>query len=258
VAHDGTGTSWTEADPQNAEFVKDGAKEMRDLRIGVADRIAKEHEHPAASGAGGEHKAGSAVVYSGSEPTTRPDGTTALDADDEGRLWNDGGTLKYWNGTDWVALSSAASFSSCVVGHIVSAGTSGGTATAGSWQTRTINFENDPSGIVTLPGSNQFQLTAGTYEIVCEANGYACNGHQCRLYNVTDAAVDAVGSAEFASATSPYGQSTSRIHHHAVLAGTKAFRIEHRVETTGSFGRAVSSSFSVQSVHMTVTVRRIA
>lgn len=260
MAHDGTGTGWTETDPTNSEFVKDGAKELRDLRIAARIRLAKEHVLPASSSAGGEHKAGSCMTfYGGSAPTKKPDGTTNLHAtEDLGRIWNDGGSLKYWNGTTWVAFTSAASFSSAVVGHLVSAGTGGGTATSGAWQTRTINFENDPSGVVTLPGSNTFSLSAGTYEIVIEANAYQCNGHQCRLYNVTDSAVDAVGSAEFASATSPYGQTTSRVHHHAVLSGTTVFRVEHRVETTGSFGRAVSSSFSVQSVHMTCTVRRIA
>jgi hypothetical protein len=260
MAHNGNGTGWTESDPQNSEFVKDGANEIRDLRKGVRIRLEKEHVLPAGSSAGGEHKAGSAMTYyGGAAPTQKPDAATALHATaDLGRLWNDGGSLKYWNGTTWVAFTAAASFASAVIGHLVAAGTGGGTATSGAWQTRTINFENDPSGVVALPGSNTFRLTAGTYEIVIEANAYQCNGHQCRLYNVTDAAVDAVGSAEFATATTPYGQTTSRVHHHAVLSGTTDFRIEHRVETTGSFGRAVSSSFSVQSVHMTCTVRRIA
>jgi len=81
---------WDELSPVSAtEAVGAGAAEIRNLRAGLADRIGKEHIIPSATGLGGEHKAGSAIIYIGdyseAYPTTQPDGT-ALAATDLGRL----------------------------------------------------------------------------------------------------------------------------------------------------------------------------
>lgn len=103
MAHDGTGTGWTETDPQDSEFVEDAAQEMRDLRKGVRIRLEKEHSTPASSSAGGEHKAGSAKMYiQSAEPTARPDGTS-LSSDDYGRLWldTDDDKLYAYTSTGW-------------------------------------------------------------------------------------------------------------------------------------------------------------
>lgn len=86
----GDGTGWSEAAPVDTDPRKDGAIEIRDLRTGVRIRVEKEHILPAASSAGGEHKAGSAITYRQAvAPTTRPDGTT-LTSQDDNRLWIDG------------------------------------------------------------------------------------------------------------------------------------------------------------------------
>jgi hypothetical protein len=112
MAHDGTGAGWSTTAPANSDAALDGAKEIRDLRIGVGARMSKEHVALAAAGAGGEHLAGSAVAFveaTVDEPTTRPDGVS-LSADDAGRLWVDLtlGTLTYWNGTAWTDLLVSA------------------------------------------------------------------------------------------------------------------------------------------------------
>ena len=107
MAHDGSGEEWKETDPQDAEFVRDGAKETRDLRIGLRLRLEKEHVEPAAASAGGEHLAGSAKAFRASAaPTLRPDAVTPLDAGDAGRLWidSDTGYLYVWSGTAWMDL----------------------------------------------------------------------------------------------------------------------------------------------------------
>lgn len=68
-----------------------GDDQFRDLKSAVRERFEKEHTMNLASGtvAGdGQHKSGSAkVYYQASEPTVRPDGVTALTADDNGRRW---------------------------------------------------------------------------------------------------------------------------------------------------------------------------
>lgn len=262
MAHDGTGTGWDPAAPGDSDFVKNGAKEIRDLRIGVGARLAKEHISPDAASVGGEHLQGSAkAYYGGSAPTKRPDTSTNLDngagtGGDKGRLWVDGGVLKYWNGSAWTAISAGGSAAVAVLSDTKAAGTTGGSFAAGSWQTRTLQTEVDPSGIVSL-AANAFTLGAGTYEVYVEAPMFAANGHQARLWNVTDGTVQANGSAEWAMATSPYNQTSSFIRTVFTLAGSKAFRVEHRVESNATAGRAPSSAFGISVVYTQVLIRKI-
>lgn len=70
--------------------------------------------------------------------------------------------------------------------HLVASGVEGGTATSGSWQTRTLNTElTDPNGIVTLTGS-VFVLVAGSYEIDAAMLFWANGVTVTRLHNTTD------------------------------------------------------------------------
>jgi len=104
----GDGSAWDESSPNDTTAVKDGDDEIRDLRVGTRLRIEKEHIAPAGSSAGGEHKAGSAVAYyQSSAPTTKPDGSTSLDSDDNGRLWIDSDDqvlYHYVNGSGFVQV----------------------------------------------------------------------------------------------------------------------------------------------------------
>lgn len=84
------GTSWDETAPAAADAHGNGVYEIQHLRVSTRIRLAKEHVTPAASSVGGEHKQGSAVFWiQEEEPTTRPDGTTALTSADLGRCWVD-------------------------------------------------------------------------------------------------------------------------------------------------------------------------
>lgn len=101
-------TSGFEGTPAGSDNPAQGDDRIRELKETIRAVIDKEHVlDPGASqvvGDQGWHKAGSAKVYSQSAaPTNRPDGTTALDADDEGRLWvdSDTGVLHVWDGTSW-------------------------------------------------------------------------------------------------------------------------------------------------------------
>ena len=92
MAHSGNGTEWSESTPAGSEPVYKGALEIRDLRKAVRIRNDKEHTNCAASSAGGEHAAGSAMAYvlaTASAPTQRPDAATSFTAADVGRLWYD-------------------------------------------------------------------------------------------------------------------------------------------------------------------------
>ena len=85
---------------------------ITDLKQGVFERVTKEHTMDLGSGVpteDGWHRAGSAIVYVGSvAPTTRPDGTTPLNAADKGRVWFDVNNLllKVYDGSDTPSSSS--------------------------------------------------------------------------------------------------------------------------------------------------------
>lgn len=110
-------------------------------------------------------------------------------------------------------------------------GTAGGGATAGSMQTRTLNTVSRNN----LPGaslaSNEFTLPAGSYWIVWSAPVYEVNAHVSRLYNVTDAAVVDVAQSNVGGAAVD-AMSFSVGASFVTITSAKAFRIEHRVETT--------------------------
>lgn len=111
-----TGVAWNVAVPDNSQPHGGDFNEHRETKLAVGIRMTKEHVAFAAASAGGEHKEGSANIYVGDYsvsaagdalPTTKPDGSTALDTNDKGRLAYDtdavyGGVLYKWSGTAWV------------------------------------------------------------------------------------------------------------------------------------------------------------
>lgn len=136
---------------------------------------------------------------------------------------------------------SAGLFSSyAIIADQKSSGTQGGTATSGAWRTRDLNTEiADPDGIVSI-STNEFTLGAGTYLIRWTAPAHTIVHHQSRLYNSTDATEVAVGQSSMMNVS---GISISGGSARTTIAGSKAFRIEHRCSTTLSsegFGRACS------------------
>ena len=114
MAHLGDGVLWDILSPVDTELRSVGALEIRDLRIGLGIRIDKEHVALATASAGGEHKAGSAVVYTDPTvtfPTNKPDGSTLLNSADEGRLALIAGKFFVYTGDDsrlWGSDSSGS------------------------------------------------------------------------------------------------------------------------------------------------------
>lgn len=108
-----TEDDWDENAPVLTDPRRDGALEILSLRQAVGKRVAKEHVDPDAAGVGGEHLEGSARgYYEDSAPANRPDGTTALDVDDQGRIWADSNDtdrkLFMWTGSAWEEISKQA------------------------------------------------------------------------------------------------------------------------------------------------------
>lgn len=135
-------------------------------------------------------------------------------------------------------------------------GTAGGGFTSGSYQTRTLNTEVDPSSIVTL-SSNQFTLAAGTYYLSASAPAHDVNGHKIKIRNITDSTDTLTGSKTISNATAG-SNDNSVIEGIFTIAGTKVFELQHRCNTTrASDGFGQAASYSDTEVYSQVTIIKL-
>tara|TARA_R110000796_G_C14421942_1_gene420040 strand:- start:242 stop:748 length:507 start_codon:yes stop_codon:yes gene_type:complete len=144
-------------------------------------------------------------------------------------------------------FDSAYIKSVAVIADRKTAGTQGGTATSGSWQTRDLNTEvSDVAGIVTI-ASNQFTLQAGSYIVDWNAVFYnSTNQSISRIYNITDSAIVSVSIS--ARATSGVGSKLSIGIGYIDITSAKVFELQQRVQTTVSgtgYGLASNAYFTM-------------
>lgn len=254
----GDGTAWDETSPSGSSLISNGDNEIRDLRVGVRKRIEKEHVLPAGLTVGGEHKEGSAKVYAtATTPTLRPDGSTSLDTNDEGRLWFNTTTkiLKHRSSTTWETIIGTQEIAQLVdYGPMT-------TATPGSWVKRQItDIINDPYGIVSLD-SNVFTLGAGTYHIKVKAFCGAVNRCQLRLYNVTAGCVVATGGSNYHDkAMSVMGWIEFELIF--TIASSTEYSIQNYTESSGggsAFGYSMTgaSGWSGINMYLDMTITRL-
>lgn len=135
-------------------------------------------------------------------------------------------------------------------------GTDGGTATAGSWQTRTLNTEVT-DGIGSTLSSNQFTLPAGTYHVRASAPAFSCSQHQIRLQNITDAATTLLGTSECTNPGAGDGVSRSEIDGTFTIAAGKTFELQHRVAATkASNGYGIATAWGTE-IYANIFIERI-
>jgi hypothetical protein len=120
-------------------------------------------------------------------------------------------------------------------------GTSGGTATSGAFQQRTLNtvLRNVLAGASL--SSNQFTLPAGTFHISWSAPVLLSGLHLTRLQNITDSTTVATGTSEFTADSVVQTRSFGSVV--VTITVPKVFEIEHRVgatQATNGFGAATS------------------
>ncbi len=177
--------------------------------------------------------------------------------------YNNGAVGTATNVTGIVAVANGGTGSSTgpqsvTVQDVKSANTSGGTATSGSWQTRTLNTLNNPNSFSWVSiASNQITLTSGTYLVTAEAPAFTVSRHKAKLRNISDSTDTILGSSEFATASTS-GQTSSFIKGQFTIASTKTFEIQHQVQntvTTNGFG--VESNFSVSEIYTQVLIQKI-
>lgn len=131
------------------------------------------------------------------------------------------------------------------------AGVDGGASVLGAWRTRDLTDElADTGGICTL-AANQFALDAGTYRCLISAPVYRSQAHQIRLYNVTDAAEELLGTASWNNASLLYAVTHSFIFGRFTIAAQKTFEIQYRVESSfagDGLGRSIAWGDNIYTV----------
>lgn len=144
------------------------------------------------------------------------------------------------------AAVTASGAPDVVIEHQTASGTNAGAAVAATWNVRTLNTKvRDPSTLVTL-ASNQFTPSVNMW---CEfsAPATAVDGHQTRIFNVTDANVTGYGTTGFSNSTNA-GIDTSRSFGGVALVAGKTYRLDHYTTTAYVNGLgAASSSGGTQS-----------
>lgn len=121
----------------------------------------------------------------------------------------------------------------------------GGGFTSGSWQTRTLNntLINEISGVSL--GSNQITLPAGTYEVDWTFLASRVDEFTSAFVDITAGATIAVGTFEDAEAAGSTDNSISIGSAKFTIAGTHAFELRGRCQTTNGtdgYGRRTESS----------------
>jgi len=135
-------------------------------------------------------------------------------------------------------------------------GTAGGSATSGSWGTRTLNTQvvNNISGASLA--ANQVTLPAGTYYAKWSVPFFRTNLSQSRLYNVSDVA--AIGYGSNTAEDVNVGGDQSVGEYYFTLAASKTLEVQYRVGTswaTDGLGRAMS--FGNVEVYTQLTIWKI-
>ena len=142
-------------------------------------------------------------------------------------------------------------------------GVDGGTFTAGSWQTRTLNtiITNTISGASL--SANRITLPAGTYIVTAHAPGLDVNQHQSVLFGVSgDTGNLIVGTSENTTdnrlSTSKPVCTKSVIFQHLTLSTTTVLELRHKcsVTRTGN-GLGAAASTGAGEIYSTVFIERV-
>jgi hypothetical protein len=97
-------------------------------------------------------------------------------------------------------------------------------------------------------------LGAGTYFFAWSAPAALVDQHKSRLFNTTDSAIAAYGTSELATSTGGGAQTSSSGSCVVTISGSKAFAVQHQVQTThatsgfglsGGFGTEVYSRLEI-------------
>jgi hypothetical protein len=168
----------------------------------------------------------------------------------------DGGNFLTATFVGFATLSATPLPRTTTIKDVKAANTAGGTATSGSFQTRTLQTIEGDSSYLTL-SSNQFTLPAGKYTVKASAPAYQVGAHQARLQNITDASTTAYGSNSV-SVVAGGTQTDSLVRADFTLTVPKVFEIQHRVTTTAATnGYGLQVNFATSEIYTQVEITKI-
>ena len=164
----------------------------------------------------------------------------------------DGGTLGNVSitGNFTAAGVLSAAYPTLIVQDQKAPGTDGGTCTAGSWQTRDLNTVTTNTITGASLSSNQITLPAGTYYAQWSAPAQAVNSHQSIFVSTPTATIVSSGTVEVANG-SVFMTTRSIGAAMFTIAGSQAFELQHRCQTTntvdgfGIFGNFTTEVYSL-------------
>lgn len=136
-------------------------------------------------------------------------------------------------------------------------GTGGGSATASTWNTRTLNtLKVNDNNIVTLAG-NQITLQAGTYIIEAVAPVFAAGNNRCRLQNITDSTTIAYGINCLTSTGNYSSGATSTLYTKFTISAAKVFELQHWIQLTNGGSSALGACCGISGVVETYSIVKI-
>lgn len=133
-------------------------------------------------------------------------------------------------------------------------GTNGGSSSATTWHTRTLNTEVQDTGNYASVASNQVTLAAGTYDIVASAPAQSANQHRLVLWNDTDNTLVLTGTSESNNSTD--GVTTRAfVRGRVTIASSKAFSLRHYTTSAlATFGLGVAANINDPSATALIEV----
>lgn len=163
----------------------------------------------------------------------------------------------------WVALGGGGGggASYALLQDQKAAGTDGGAAVAGAFNTRVLNTKvSDRDNIVTL-AANQFTLQPGTYRIRAHAPGFLVNQHQVRIQNITDATTVAYGAPGWCAGGMGVQDRSFVETGEFTIAAAKVFELQHRFQVAAAangMGVGSQANFGGVNVFGSVEIWKVA
>ena len=168
------------------------------------------------------------------------------------------GFYEDFSGVAWISRVPAGASSplSAIYEDQKAANTAGGTATSGSWLTRTLNTEvYDNIGIALA--ANQLTVPAGTYDIDAVAQHFNVDLARIRLRNITAGTTILLSDNMYGSAANA-GSSNPRIQGRFTIAVSSALEIQYRVATTrAANGLGVLSNWGEIEIYARVKLTKV-